>query len=59
MGQVCRHWVPWSGMWHYPHLLDRAWVDFGCYVAISVGYSLFAAWMCVAISPYAAGSGIR
>lgn len=46
-------------MWQHTHLLDRAWVNFGSYVAISVMYAVFAAWLCVAISPYAAGSGIR
>ena len=46
-------------MWQHTDLLNRAWVDFGSYVAISVVYAVFAAWLCVAISPYAAGSGIR
>lgn len=58
-GQICRHWVPWSSVWEHTHLIEPAWVDFGSYVAISVVYAVFAAWMCVAISPYAAGSGIR
>jgi len=56
--QVCLHWVPWSDMWNYDDIIDRSWVDFGSYVGISVSMAVFAAWMCVAISPYAAGSGI-
>ena len=64
----CKHWQSWSLL--LPPLLGwggvevlwtdghRAWVDLCSYVAISVTLAVFAAWLCVAISTYAAGSGI-
>lgn len=60
--ELCRNWVPWSDLLPLHPLqaygLSSAWVDFGSYVAISTVYAVFAAWLCVAFSPYAAGSGI-
>jgi chloride channel 3/4/5 len=60
--ELCRNWVPWSDLLPLQPLqaygLSSALVDFGSYVAISTVYAVFAAWLCVAISPYAAGSGI-
>jgi chloride channel 3/4/5 len=55
--EVCEHWIPWSRM--LPEMpMSTAMVDFFSYAFISTAMAVYAAWLCVAISPYAAGSGI-
>jgi chloride channel 3/4/5 len=56
--EACLNWVPWSDLWQHEDLIDRAWTGYIAYVAISAMLAVFASWLCVAISPYAAGSGI-